>query len=112
MMELEGVLDTLRERIARYQRAGIGEQDTKAALVVPVLRALGWDVEDLEDVKLEYRRRPAVSRRLRALPAAEPAPVHRGEVARRPHRRRQVGEPDPGLRDGRRRRVGCPHRRQ
>lgn len=59
MMELEGVLDTLRERIARYQRAGIGEQDTKAALVVPVLRALGWDLEDLEDVKLEYRRRPA-----------------------------------------------------
>jgi hypothetical protein len=58
-MELEGVLDTLRERIARYQRAGIGEQDTKAALVVPVLRALGWDLEDLEDVKLEYRRRPA-----------------------------------------------------
>jgi len=24
---------------------------------VPVLRALGWDVEDLEEVKLEYRRR-------------------------------------------------------
>ena len=41
------------------ERQGIGEQDTKAALIVPVLRALGWDVEDLEDVKLEYRRRPA-----------------------------------------------------
>jgi hypothetical protein len=50
---------TLRERIARHERAGIGEQDTKAALIVPVLRALGWDVEDLEDVKLEYRRRPS-----------------------------------------------------
>jgi hypothetical protein len=47
----------LRERIGRYQRQGIGEQDTKAALIVPVLRALGWDVEDLEEVKLEYRRR-------------------------------------------------------
>jgi hypothetical protein len=53
------VLDTVRERIARHQRENIGEQDTKAALIVPVLRALGWDVEDLEDVKLEYRRRPA-----------------------------------------------------
>lgn len=53
------VLDTVRERIARHQRESIGEQDTKAALIVPVLRALGWDVEDLEDVKLEYRRRPA-----------------------------------------------------
>jgi hypothetical protein len=49
---------TLRERIARHERSGIGEQDTKAALIVPVLRALGWDVEDLEDVKLEYRGRP------------------------------------------------------
>lgn len=53
------VLDTVRERIARHQRENIGEQDTKAALIVPVLRALGWDVENLEDVKLEYRRRPA-----------------------------------------------------
>lgn len=57
--ELGLVLDTVRERIARHQRENIGEQDTKAALIVPVLRALGWDVEDLEDVKLEYRRRPA-----------------------------------------------------
>jgi len=46
----------VRDRIAKYQRQGIGEQDTKAALIVPVLRALGWDTEDLEDVKLEYKR--------------------------------------------------------
>ncbi len=55
--DVGAVLATLRERIGRYQRQGIGEQDTKAALIVPVLRALGWDVEDLEEVKLEYRRR-------------------------------------------------------
>ena len=55
--ELDHALATVRDRIARYQRQGIGEQDTKAALIVPVLRALGWDIEDLEDVKLEYRRR-------------------------------------------------------
>ncbi len=55
--DLGGLLATLRERIGRHQRQGIGEQDTKAALIVPVLRALGWDVEDLEEVKLEYRRR-------------------------------------------------------
>ncbi len=59
MTDLSPVLNTVRERIARHQRENIGEQDTKAALIVPVLRALGWDVEDLEDVKLEYRRRPA-----------------------------------------------------
>jgi hypothetical protein len=58
-VELDHALAAVRDRIAKYQRQGIGEQDTKAALIVPVLRALGWDVEDLEDVKLEYRRRPA-----------------------------------------------------
>ena len=30
-----------------------------SSLMRSVLRALGWDVEDLEDVKLEYRRRPS-----------------------------------------------------
>jgi hypothetical protein len=57
--DLEHALLTVRDRIARHERENIGEQDTKAALIVPVLRALGWDVEDLEDVKLEYRRRPS-----------------------------------------------------
>jgi hypothetical protein len=55
--DLEVTLATVRERISKYQRPGIGEQDTKAALIVPVLRTLGWDVEDLDEVKLEYRRR-------------------------------------------------------
>ena len=59
MADLEQALVAVRDRIARHQRENIGEQDTKAALIVPVLRALGWDVEDLEDVKLEYRRRPS-----------------------------------------------------
>jgi hypothetical protein len=57
--DLSGAVATVRDRIAKYEQQGIGEQDTKAALIVPVLRALGWDVEDLEDVKLEYRRRPS-----------------------------------------------------
>ena len=56
MADLDIALATVRDRIAKYQRQGIGEQDTKAALIVPVLRALGWDTEDLEDVKLEYKR--------------------------------------------------------
>ena len=54
--DLDIALVTVRDRIAKYQRQSIGEQDTKAALIVPVLRALGWDTEDLEDVKLEYKR--------------------------------------------------------
>ena len=59
MSDLEVALASVRDRIAKYQRQGIGEQDTKAALIVPVLRSLGWDVEDLEDVKLEYKRLPS-----------------------------------------------------
>jgi hypothetical protein len=59
MGDLEAVLSTVRDRIAKYRGQGIGEQDTKAALIVPVLRALGWDAEDLEDIKLEYKRQPA-----------------------------------------------------
>ena len=56
MADLDSALATVRDRITKYQRQSIGEQDTKAALIVPVLRALGWDTEDLEDVKLEYKR--------------------------------------------------------
>ena len=57
MRDLEAVLAIVRDRISRYQGQGLGEQDTKATLIVPVLRALGWDTEDLEDVKLEYKRK-------------------------------------------------------
>lgn len=49
MADLASVLSTVRDRITTYQGKGIGEQDTKATLIVPVLRALGWDTEDLED---------------------------------------------------------------
>jgi len=56
---LRQALAEVAERIARHRGAGIGEQNTKAALIVPVLRALGWDVEDLDDVHLEYRLKSA-----------------------------------------------------
>ena len=59
MTALEQVLVQVRQRIIRYRDAPIGEQDTKAALIDPVLRALGWDVEDLEEVQREYRLKSA-----------------------------------------------------
>ena len=46
----------LRERTARGER--VGEQDTKAILIDPVLSALGWDLGDLDDLRREYRRKP------------------------------------------------------
>jgi len=35
----------------------VGEQDTKAILIEPVLAALGWELGDLDDVRREYRRK-------------------------------------------------------
>ena len=53
--ELIQTLEDVAERIERYRDAGIGEQNTNANLIVPVLRALGWNVEDLDEVHLEYK---------------------------------------------------------
>jgi len=53
--ELTPVLVDVAERIARYRGERIGEQNTKATLIVPVLRALRWNVEDIDEVRLEYR---------------------------------------------------------
>lgn len=59
MANLQQVLAQVREKILRYRGSSIGEQNTKATLVEPVLRALGWNVEDLEEVSREYKRRNA-----------------------------------------------------
>jgi hypothetical protein len=56
--ETEGLRQALvdvADRIARYKGQRIGEQNTKATLIAPVLRALGWNTEDLDEVRLEYR---------------------------------------------------------
>jgi hypothetical protein len=54
------VLPKLRKRIQkiRNRKESIGEQNTKAALIDPLLSALGWDVEDFDEVSREYRRKP------------------------------------------------------
>jgi Restriction Enzyme Adenine Methylase Associated/Type I restriction enzyme R protein N terminus (HSDR_N) len=52
---LGNALAEIADRVARYRGERIGEQSTKAALIVPVLRALGWNVEDLDEVQFEYR---------------------------------------------------------
>ena len=52
------LLEGLDQAAARLERLGgkpLGEQDTNAALISPLLRALGWDVEDAEQVPHEYR---------------------------------------------------------
>jgi predicted type IV restriction endonuclease len=58
MTQLSEALADVRDKIARYQGKEVNEQNTKTALIDPVLRALGWDLGDLEEVQQEYKRRP------------------------------------------------------
>lgn len=52
---LSRVLVDVRERISKAGARGLNEQNTKATLIEPVLRALGWDTEDVDEVRREYR---------------------------------------------------------
>lgn len=56
---LAKTVDSLRARINRLaeRRESIGEQDTKAVLIDPLLLALGWELPDLDEVRREYRHK-------------------------------------------------------
>jgi hypothetical protein len=60
MANVRDVLKECVQLIDRYRGLGrrIGEQNTKATLIEPVISVLGWDVQDPEEVYREYRRRP------------------------------------------------------
>jgi len=45
----------LAEKVRKYGGKGIGEQNTKASLIEPLLECLGWDIRDLDSVHREYR---------------------------------------------------------
>lgn len=57
---LREVLSKLRRKITQFRKAEmhLGETNTKATLIEPLLAALGWDVEDPEEVHREYRKQP------------------------------------------------------
>ncbi|WP_433352556.1 hypothetical protein ACQPYV_19620 [Micromonospora saelicesensis] len=59
MFGLDDALKQCVERVARFRRQHqrIGEQNTKAGLIEPVIGALGWDLFDPDEVHREYRRR-------------------------------------------------------
>jgi hypothetical protein len=58
MSDLAAAVANVRAKIQRQGTKPLNEQATKATLIQPILRALGWDVEDLEDIQLEYKRKP------------------------------------------------------
>lgn len=57
---LAATLTELRERIKGIRRRGerIGEQNTKAVLIEPLLSVLGWNLLDLSEVIREHRQNP------------------------------------------------------
>ena len=55
MATLATTITHVRDRIEQASKRRLNEQNTKATLVEPVLRSLGWDVEDVEEVQREYR---------------------------------------------------------
>jgi Restriction Enzyme Adenine Methylase Associated/Type I restriction enzyme R protein N terminus (HSDR_N) len=59
MSDLAEVLKQLRERIDRYRERLRGEENTKAILIDPALRTLGWDLENIDEVQREFRLKSA-----------------------------------------------------
>lgn len=57
---LSDTLLRVRKRIhqIRDRKEAIGEQNTKSTLIDPILSALEWDIEELDEVCREYRRKP------------------------------------------------------
>ena len=61
MTALGSVIDQARGRVRDYRdrRVRLTESDTIRVLILPVLEALGWDLQDVEEVRSEYRHASA-----------------------------------------------------
>ena len=55
MSSLSEVLNGVRTKIAKHKGKNLCEADTKAALINPVLGALGWHVGNLDEVSMEFK---------------------------------------------------------
>src|SRR5271169_3463426 len=57
---LSNAIEVVRKRIQqnRDRKEILGEQNTKAAVIDPILIALGWDLQEIDEVRREFRRKP------------------------------------------------------
>ena len=56
--EAEGIRDVVRSitaRIRRFKDRKLGEENTKATMIEPVLEVLGWDIRDPDEVHREFK---------------------------------------------------------
>lgn len=49
------VLFKIKRRLEKLGDKSIGEAQTKESFINPMISALGWDIADFDEVKLEYR---------------------------------------------------------
>jgi hypothetical protein len=54
-VKLEEAIREATIKIQRFQGRVLGEQDTKASLIEPILEALGWDIRDPDEVSREFK---------------------------------------------------------
>jgi predicted type IV restriction endonuclease len=54
-VRLRETVTEMIDKIRRFQDRSLGEQNTKASLVEPVLEALGWDIRDPDEVHREFK---------------------------------------------------------
>lgn len=52
---LKEVIGTVANRARKQKGRGLGEQNTKASLIDPILEALGWDIREPDEVHREYK---------------------------------------------------------
>lgn len=55
MPALQEALNQVRARIERSKNSKLNEEQTRYTLVDPLIRALGWDTENIDEVRSQYR---------------------------------------------------------
>jgi hypothetical protein len=53
--KLHSAIRDIVAKIQRWQDRGLGEENTKASLIEPILEALGWDIRDPDEVHREFK---------------------------------------------------------
>jgi hypothetical protein len=56
--KLRGLIANVRRMREQYRERGLGEENTKASLIEPILEALGWAIRDPDEVHREFRHNP------------------------------------------------------
>ncbi|RLC48495.1 MAG: hypothetical protein DRH70_00870, partial [Candidatus Coatesbacteria bacterium] len=54
MNEIITCIENLRLKLEKFSKSRISEAETKVAFINPLLRSLGWDPADQDEVRLEY----------------------------------------------------------